>query len=97
MNLNLAAVIADLLAEIGEEAAETLALAALPETKERLRSQTDRALAAGLFGAPAFRAGEELFWGNDRLEAALDWAVKSAGRTWRATGSLAGGPPWEFE
>jgi len=69
------AVIADLLAEIGADVGETLALAAAPATKERLRSQTEAATAAGLFGAPSFRAREELFWGNDRLEAALDWAA----------------------
>ena len=28
----------------------------------------------GIFGAPTFVVGEELFWGNDRLEDALEWA-----------------------
>ena len=28
--------------------------------------------ALGIFGAPSFTVGEDLFWGNDRLEAALD-------------------------
>lgn len=28
----------------------------------------------GLFGAPSFRVGDELFWGNDRLEDAIAWA-----------------------
>ncbi len=69
------AVIADLLAEIGAEPAEALARAGSPETKERLRQETEAALAAGLFGAPSFRAGGDLFWGNDRLEAALDRAA----------------------
>ena len=34
-----------------------------------------RAAELGLFGAPSFRVGGELFWGNDRLEDALGWAV----------------------
>ena len=31
-------------------------------------------LALGIFGSPSFVANGELFWGDDRLEAALDWA-----------------------
>ncbi len=36
----------------------------------------DAAIARELFGAPSFTVGEELFWGNDRLEEAVAWAVK---------------------
>jgi 2-hydroxychromene-2-carboxylate isomerase len=47
--------------------------------KARLRSQTEAAQQLGLFGAPSFRtAGGELFWGNDRLEQALDWARRES-------------------
>ncbi|MFF7059390.1 2-hydroxychromene-2-carboxylate isomerase [Achromobacter spanius] len=42
--------------------------------KEALRRQVDRARDLGLFGAPTFFVGDEMFWGNDRLEDALDWA-----------------------
>ncbi|MDA0276487.1 MAG: DsbA family protein, partial [Proteobacteria bacterium] len=45
-----------------------------PEAKAKLRLQTERAQALGIFGAPSFVVGDELFWGNDRLEAALEWA-----------------------
>jgi 2-hydroxychromene-2-carboxylate isomerase len=31
----------------------------------------------GLFGAPSFTVGDELFWGNDRLETALAWAQRA--------------------
>jgi 2-hydroxychromene-2-carboxylate isomerase len=44
------------------------------EAKEKLRHQTERAIDLGTFGAPSFTCGEELFWGNDRLEEALGWA-----------------------
>ncbi|MEZ5580431.1 MAG: hypothetical protein R3F36_15045 [Candidatus Competibacteraceae bacterium] len=33
-------------------------------------------MALGIFGAPTFIVGDELFWGNDRLEAALAWATR---------------------
>ena len=39
--------------------------------KQRLKEQTERAQALGIFGAPSFVVGNELFWGNDRLEDAL--------------------------
>lgn len=54
---------------------ETLIEAAqTPEIKQALRDQGDEALRRGIFGAPSFTVGEELFWGDDRLEAALEWA-----------------------
>ncbi|GAB5387352.1 MAG: 2-hydroxychromene-2-carboxylate isomerase [Alphaproteobacteria bacterium] len=46
-----------------------------PELKPLLRANTDQAQAAGIFGAPSFTIGDELFWGDDHLEAAFDWAV----------------------
>ncbi|MEM7460189.1 MAG: 2-hydroxychromene-2-carboxylate isomerase [Pseudomonadota bacterium] len=42
--------------------------------KTALRQRTQAAQAHGLFGAPSFRVGEELFWGDDRLEDAIAWA-----------------------
>lgn len=46
-------------------------------TKEALRRQVDRARELGIFGAPMFMVGTEMFWGNDRFEDALDWANKA--------------------
>jgi 2-hydroxychromene-2-carboxylate isomerase len=47
------------------------------EVKAALRAATEEAQALGAFGAPSFvTADKELFWGNDRLEAALTWAVE---------------------
>ncbi len=40
-----------------------------------LRQQTEDAIKNGVFGAPSFQVGAELFWGNDRLEHAIDWAL----------------------
>jgi 2-hydroxychromene-2-carboxylate isomerase len=54
-----------------------LAAANTPENKEALKRQTEEAAARGLFGAPSFTIGDELFWGNDRLEAALAFAQRA--------------------
>jgi len=59
---------------LGLDAHATLAGANAPENKDALRRQTEEAASRGLFGAPSFTIGKELFWGNDRLEAALHWA-----------------------
>ena len=45
--------------------------------KGRLRANTEDAQRLGIFGAPSFIAGGELFWGNDRLEQALDFVKRA--------------------
>jgi 2-hydroxychromene-2-carboxylate isomerase len=69
-------VLAELLREHGQDAERWLARANEPDTKASLRAQTERAQALGIFGAPSFVVGDELFWGNDRLEQALAWAAR---------------------
>jgi len=71
-------VIADILTELGLDATDLMARAGSEENKQALREQTEKATHMGLFGAPSFVVGEELFWGNDRLEDALEWATKPA-------------------
>ena len=44
----------------------------LPATKKSLRANTDRALSLGVFGAPSFVVNGALFWGQDRLDEALE-------------------------
>jgi 2-hydroxychromene-2-carboxylate isomerase len=66
-------VIAGILDSLGQEGSRLVDLTRSPDTKERLRRQTERAWELGIFGAPSFVAREELFWGQDRLEQALDW------------------------
>lgn len=73
-----AAVIGAILDGMGLPADEVLAQATAADNKLALRAQTARAAELGLFGAPSFRVGDELFWGNDRLEDALDWARGAA-------------------
>lgn len=56
--------------------AEIIDRAQSDTVKDALRATTADAQSRGMFGAPSFTVGDELFWGDDRLEDALDWAVK---------------------
>ncbi len=66
------AVVSSVLASIGQPES-LLDRAILEPAKAKLRERSDEASALGIFGAPSFVVGGEMFWGNDRLEAALDW------------------------
>lgn len=66
------------LTAVGQGPDPILKEAQTPESKARLRAQTERAVSLGLFGAPSFVVGDEIFWGNDRLEAALVWHARLA-------------------
>jgi 2-hydroxychromene-2-carboxylate isomerase len=41
-----------------------------PEIKQRLKGHTDEALARGVTGIPTVATGDDLFWGDDRLDEA---------------------------
>ncbi len=75
LDLSDPAVIERVLDDLGQPGKETLAVAQQQTSKDLLRAQTETAAAHGIFGAPTFRVEEELFWGNDRLEDAIRWAV----------------------
>jgi 2-hydroxychromene-2-carboxylate isomerase len=66
-------VVLDCLRNLAPEPDAVLEAARDERAKAQLRSNTERAAALGIFGAPTFAVGSELFWGNDRLDAALDW------------------------
>lgn len=52
-------------------------LARAEAVKQSLRQATEDAVRLGIFGAPTFVAADgELFWGDDRLEQAVDWALQ---------------------
>ncbi len=69
-----AAVVGQCIAAAGADPGDVLGQAQSEASKTKLREQTDEAMRIGLFGAPMIVIGGELFWGNDRLEEALDWA-----------------------
>jgi 2-hydroxychromene-2-carboxylate isomerase len=50
-----------------------------PEVKQQLRDNTSRAQQLGIFGAPNFVIGSELFFGQDRLEDAIAWVKARRG------------------
>jgi len=66
-----------ILTVFGVDAASALAAAQSDDNKARLRMQTEEAQRLGIFGAPTFVTEDgELFWGNDRLERAIEWAAR---------------------
>ena len=67
-------VIADLLTGLGQDAEAVIASAETSQGKDRLKALTAQAQEAGIFGAPSYLVGDELFWGQDRQSQALDWA-----------------------
>lgn len=67
------AVLADVLGRLGQDPVRCVAQASDAAVRDAYSGQTDRARALGIFGSPTFVAGTEIFWGDDRLEDALDW------------------------
>jgi len=76
-DINQAASIAPILSELGLAPDAILEQAQSEAIKAGLRQQTETARARGIFGAPTFFVGDEMFWGNDRLDDALLVAASS--------------------
>jgi 2-hydroxychromene-2-carboxylate isomerase len=69
--------VAGVLTDLGQDAGAVLERAQSNEIKSQLRANTEEAQRLDIFGSPSFVTEDgELFWGNDRLEAALDWAKR---------------------
>ena len=76
-DIGAAETVEEILRKLGRDADRVLADAQSDTAKSALRAQCDEAQRLGIFGAPTFTTADgELFWGNDRLEAALDWAKR---------------------
>ena len=60
-------VLAEVLAGGGFDAEDFAGLVGDPEVKQRLIAATEEAVARGVFGAPTFFVGEEMFFGQDML------------------------------
>jgi 2-hydroxychromene-2-carboxylate isomerase len=52
-----------------------------PTVKQKLRANTEWAIARGVFGVPTFVIGDEIFWGHDTLAMVRDYILD----------------PWQFE
>jgi len=61
------------LRDVGQDPARVLPLANAPAANERLLAETEEARQLGIFGSPTFVVGEELFWGDDRLDDAINF------------------------
>jgi len=59
-----------------EETADVIARAGSAEGTRLMQDATDAARQLGIFGAPTFAVGTEIFWGDDRLEEAIAFAVR---------------------
>jgi 2-hydroxychromene-2-carboxylate isomerase len=68
LNIGDPAVLADVLQRAGFEADALLALAGDAEVKAQLAANTDEAVARGVFGAPTMFVGEQMHFGQDRLD-----------------------------
>ena len=53
---------------VGLDPASVMAAVTDPEVKATLKTTTEEAVARGVFGAPTFFVGDEMFFGQDRLE-----------------------------
>lgn len=73
------AVLTEALKRSGVDPGHWLERAQDDKVKANLRAATDEARSKGIFGAPSFTVGDELFWGDDRLEDAVDWASGTNG------------------
>jgi 2-hydroxychromene-2-carboxylate isomerase len=72
-------IIKQVLAEVGcPDPKQVLQDSLGAKNKLLLRARNEEAVAHGMFGAPSFVAGGEMFWGDDRLEDAIDHLVQQA-------------------
>jgi len=66
------------LEEIGQDPLRVIEAAKADEIGERLRASTDEAKALGIFGSPTFVVDDEIFWGDDRMEDAIEWRKRKS-------------------
>ena len=67
-NLGEPEVVAEVLSSAGLDVAEFEQLVGLDTVKQRLKDNTEEAVRRGVFGAPTFFVGDEMFFGQDRLD-----------------------------
>jgi 2-hydroxychromene-2-carboxylate isomerase len=62
-----------ILEQLGQNPNEVLARADSSEIRDKYAAETEVARDLGIFGSPTFVYNSEIFWGDDRLEDAIDW------------------------
>jgi 2-hydroxychromene-2-carboxylate isomerase len=68
LDMNDPAVVGRALHQAGFDAQALLDLSQEPDVKAALKAATEEAVARGVFGAPTFFAGDQMFWGQDRID-----------------------------
>ncbi len=68
LNMNDPATVGKALSDKGFEPAAMMALCGEQATKDALKAVTEEAVTRGVFGAPTFFVGDQMFWGQDRLD-----------------------------
>ena len=68
LDMNDAGVVGQALHRAGFEPQSLLALTQEPDVKAALKAATEEAVARGVFGAPTFFVGDQMFWGQDRID-----------------------------
>ena len=66
-------VVLEIVGQLGIDRDAFAAAIATPEIKDRLKQETDAAIAKGMFGAPYIVVDGEAFWGVDRLPQIDKW------------------------
>jgi 2-hydroxychromene-2-carboxylate isomerase len=66
--------VASVLRGLDQDPSACIAKANSPEIRDKYDAETATARSLGIFGSPSFAVAGEIFWGDDRLEDALDWA-----------------------
>jgi 2-hydroxychromene-2-carboxylate isomerase len=66
-------VLSTIAAHAGFDGTQLVTAANSDSVRQDLKAITDRAIARGVFGAPTFFVGEEMFWGKDRLDFVERW------------------------
>ena len=59
--------------ELGQDMDRVIAASDSETVQSTYHKTTEEAAALGVFGAPSFSVGSEIFWGDDRLEDAIRW------------------------
>ena len=66
-NLNEPTVLAEVLEPSGFSVEDIMSMVQSEVLKQKLITETEQAIQRGLFGAPTFFVGDEMYWGQDRL------------------------------
>ena len=67
--------LAPVIESLGRNVHDVVSRADGQEVRDKYAAETELARSLGVFGSPTFVHGNEIFWGDDRLEDAVDWCM----------------------